>query len=374
MKKRIAVVGAGFSGAVIARELAEQGGMQVTVFEQRSHVAGNCHTYRDDDSGILVHAYGPHIFHTSRDDVWAYVQRFGRFSSYTNRVKAITNRGVFSMPINLLTLNQFFRTKMNPHEARAFLDTVRDRTITHPQNFEEQALAFVGKDIYETFFRGYTRKQWGVDPKQIPASVLQRLPLRLTYDDNYYNDRHQGIPIDGYTPLIESMLAHRGIEVRLQEAFDSATVDDFDHVFYSGPIDAFFGYGLGRLRYRTLAFERFSVMGDHQGNPVINYCEESIPYTRVSEHKHFAAWESHTKSVCFREFSKEAMPGDIPFYPLRLDADKALLQAYQDQAAGLPNVTFVGRLGTYRYIDMDTCVADALAVSRTFLTGVSSAA
>jgi UDP-galactopyranose mutase len=362
--KAIAIAGAGFAGAVMARELAESGKYRVTVFDERNHVAGNCHTVRDVATGVMLHQYGPHIFHTSREDVWQYVNRFARFGPYTNRVKAVTRRGVFSLPLNLLTLNQFFGKQMNPTEAQEFVSRLGDPSIREPRNFEEQALKMMGRELYATFFYGYTKKQWGVEPTELPASILQRLPMRFNYDDNYYNSKYQGIPVDGYTALVERILDHRNIRVRLNERFAPELKREFVHVFFSGPMDSFFEYRLGRLQYRTLVFERFEDKGDYQGNSVINYCDEDVPFTRISEHKHFAPWEHHEGTVCFREYSKVMAPGDLPYYPVRLAEDKALLKQYVALARDAKRVSFIGRLGTYRYLDMHVVIGETLDLAR----------
>ncbi|MDQ3230928.1 MAG: UDP-galactopyranose mutase [Pseudobdellovibrionaceae bacterium] len=367
MTKKIAIAGAGFAGAVVARELAETGKYKIVVFESRPHLAGNCHTERDAATGVMVHQYGPHIFHTSREDVWAYVNRFAKFGPYTNRVKAVTNRGVFSLPINLLTINQFFGKTFNPEEAREFIGSLGDSSIEDPKTFEDQALKFLGRDLYDAFFYGYTKKQWGVEPTELPASILSRLPVRFNYDDNYYTSRYQGIPLEGYTAIVEKILDHENIEVQLGEKFDPTFKDQFDHVFWSGPIDAYYNFELGRLQYRSLQFERFDATGDYQGNPVINYCEAKVPYTRITEHKHFAPWEQHEKTVCFKEYSKLAEPHDTPYYPLRLQKDKELLREYMDRIQGEPNITFIGRLGTYRYLDMHVVIGESLDLAKTCL-------
>lgn len=364
MKPTIAIVGAGFAGAVLARELAEAGKYRIHVFDERSHVAGNCHTTRDSKTGVMLHHFGPHIFNTSREDVWRYIQRWSKFGSYINRVKAHTARGVFSLPINLLTINQFFGKVLSPAQARDFLSSVGDPTIREAKNFEEQALKFVGRELYENFFYGYTKKQWGVEPRELPASILKRLPVRFNYDDNYYNSKYQGIPEDGYTKIVERILDHPEIEVQVSRRFDPADKNEFAHLFYSGPLDGFFGFRLGRLKYRSLMFERFDETGDFQGNAVINYCQESVPFTRITEHKHFAPWESHEGTVCFREYSKLAEIGDTPYYPLRLTHDKELLSQYMRLADQEKGVTFVGRLGTYRYLDMHVVIGESLDLSQ----------
>lgn len=365
-------VGAGLSGAVIGRHLAEAG-HQVTVVDSRSHIGGNCHTERDSDTGVMVHVYGPHIFHTDDSEVWDYVNRFATFLPYKNRVKTTSldpegRRGVFSLPVNLHTINQFFGKTLRPEEAHAFItEEQADTTIEDPQTFEEQALRFVGRDLYEAFFKGYTVKQWGMHPSELPASILKRLPVRFNYDDNYFFHKFQGMPEDGYSAMIAKILDHPGITVKLETFFDRTQTDQYDHVFYSGPLDGYFDYQLGRLGYRTLDFERFTHQGDYQGCAVMNYGEESVPYTRITEHKHFAPWESHEGSVCYREYSRAAEPGDIPYYPIRQVQEKALLSDYVALAEQTAGVSFVGRLGTYRYLDMDVTIREALDTARGFL-------
>ena len=361
----ILIVGAGLSGAVIGRELAEAG-HAVTILDARPHIGGNCHTERDPETGVMVHVYGPHIFHTDDQGVWDYVTRFATFEPYKNRVKSTVGGQVYSLPVNLHTINQFFGAAMRPDEARAFI-AERAEDIPEPQNFEEQALAFVGRDLYEAFFKGYTEKQWGCDPRELPASILKRLPLRFNYDDNYFFHKYQGMPRDGYTALIQRILDHPGITVQLNTAYDPATGGAWDHVFWSGPLDGYFNYDLGRLGYRTLNFERFTAQGDYQGCAVMNYGDRDVPHTRITEHKHFSPWEDHEGSVLYRETSAEAGPDDIPYYPIRLVAEKELLTRYIAQAQATPGVTFVGRLGTYRYLDMDVTIREALDTAQTWL-------
>jgi UDP-galactopyranose mutase len=357
---RICVVGAGFSGAVIARRLGESG-YTVTVLDERDHVAGHCHTERDANTGILIHKFGPHIFHTDNQEVWDYVCRFGDMVPYTNRVKANVAGRVYGLPINLHTINQFFGQCFSPSEARDYISSVAKSDIVEPQNFEEQALKMVGPDLYKAFFYGYTRKQWGVEPAELPASILKRLPLRFSYDDNYYNHRFQGIPRDGYTAIVESILAADRVELRLKCSFEEC-VEEFDHVVYTGPIDRYFQYAEGRLGYRTLDFERIDHHGDFQGTAVMNYCDIDVDHTRITEHRHFAPWEAgnYTDTVCFREYSRACTPADAPFYPIHLVAEKAMLAEYVARAGEECNITFVGRLGTYSYLDMDVAIARAL--------------
>ncbi|MCB1448388.1 MAG: UDP-galactopyranose mutase [Rhizobiaceae bacterium] len=363
---RIAVVGAGLSGAVIGRELA-QAGYRVETFDARNHIGGNCHTERDDGTGVMVHVYGPHIFHTDDTEVWNYVNGFQTFMPYKNRVKTTSGGQVYSLPVNLHTINQFFGRTFRPDEARAFIETVADTTIADPQTFEEQALRFVGRDLYEAFFKGYTQKQWGCSPTELPASILKRLPLRFNYEDNYFAHKYQGMPEHGYTAMIGAILDHPAIRIHLGTHFRRARTSDFDHVFYSGPIDAWLDHAFGPLGYRTLDFERFTYDGDYQGCAVMNYGDVDVPYTRITEHKHFSPWEEHRGSVCYREFSRASGPGDIPYYPVRLVRDKEQLTRYVDRARQETAITFVGRLGTYRYLDMDVTIREALDTARLFL-------
>lgn len=371
-KQQFLIVGAGFSGAVLARELTEALGAHITVIDERAHLAGNCHTARDASTGVMIHQYGPHIFNTNRADVWAYMNRFGEMGAYTNRVKAITQRGVFSMPVNLLTINQFFGKSFSPREAEAFLRTQGDSSIVEPQNFEEQALKMLGRDLYETFFYGYTKKQWGCEPTELPASILKRLPVRFNYDDNYYAARYQGIPVDGYTRIIENLLDNDRIMAECSRSYDDAMRTDYDHVFYTGPLDRYFKNAAGRLGYRTVTFDRFEAEGDFQGNAVLNYPEMDVSYTRIHEHKHFAPWESHDRSVYFQEFSKETTEEDIPYYPKRLDADMGKLVRYREMASAESGVSFLGRLGTYRYMNMDQAIGEALDYSRVVIDAVQT--
>ncbi|HWU61717.1 MAG TPA: UDP-galactopyranose mutase [Ensifer sp.] len=367
--RRIACVGAGLTGAVIARDLAEAG-LEVDVFDSRNHIAGNCHTERDGETGVLVHVYGPHIFHTDDEDVWDYVNRYETFLPYKNRVKTTVGGQVYSLPVNLHTINQFFGKTFRPDEAKAFIEEQADTSIADPQTFEEQALRFVGRALYEAFFEGYTRKQWGCAPSDLPASILKRLPVRFNYDDNYFFHRFQGMPENGYTVMVERILDHPAIRLHLGETFHRQQAGDYAHVFYSGPLDGYFDYEDGRLGYRTLDFERFTFKGDFQGCAVMNYGEAAVPYTRITEHKHFAPWESHEGSVCYREYARACEPGDTPYYPIRLVKEKALLAHYVDKAKGEGGVTFAGRLGTYRYLDMDVTIREALDTARRFRSTV----
>lgn len=362
----IGMAGAGLSCAVIARELAAAG-HAVELFESRGHVGGNCHTERDGGTGILLHACGPHVFHTDDDEVWAYVNRFVAFRPYAHRVTAMVRGRAFRLPINLHTINQFFGASFSSEEARQYIGRQAEHAIGVPRNFEEQALRSVGRELYAAFFEGYTRKQWGLAPSALPAGIFNRLPIRFTEDDRYFSHRHQGMPSEGYTAMVANMLDHRRIRVHLQAAFTSDMGSRFDHVFYSGPVDGYYRYDAGRLPYRTLRFEKFVSAGDHQGCPVMNYCDGDVPHTRVTEHKHFAPWERHEQTVCFREYSGECGPDDSPFYPVHLAGDAPMLDAYLARSRLEGGVTFVGRLGRFQYMDMDVAVRAALDTARGFL-------
>lgn len=368
--KSILLVGAGISGAVIGRELAEAG-HRVRVADIRPHIAGNCYSERDAETDVMVHVYGPHIFHTDDVEVWDYVNRYATFRPYKNRVKTTAQGKVFSLPINLHTINQFFGTTLRPDEARAFIAEKGDSSITDPQTFEEQALRFVGRDLYEAFFKGYTMKQWGCHPSELPASILKRLPVRFNYDDDYFAHRFQGMPEAGYTELVAAILDHPNIEVLLETPITRADIGEYDHVFNASPIDAWFGHSLGRLGYRTLDFRRFNHQGDYQGCAVMNYGDVDVPWTRITEHKHFSPWESHEGSVMYEEHSRECGPDDIPYYPVRMVAEKQMLSDYVELARAERDITFVGRLGTYRYLDMDVTIREALDTARLYLASLA---
>lgn len=363
---KIAVIGAGFSGAVVARELAAFG-HSVDVFEARNHIAGNCYTERDPATDVMVHVYGPHIFHTDNERVWKYISFFGDMVPYNHRVKAVANDAVYSLPINLHTINQFYGAKFTPAGAERFVKS-RCKIGAEPRNFEEQALAMIGPELYEAFMAGYTRKQWGRDPTELPAAILKRLPLRFDYNDSYFAHPYQAIPRHGYTEIVNDILDHKAITVYLSAPMTADEIErrDYAHIFYSGPLDEWFGCAYGRLAYRTLDF--VTERTDTIGCPVINYCDQNIPYTRRTDFKHFTPWEKdHGKSFIYREYSREAAPGDDLFYPVRLATDKVPLAQYTERANAERRTTFIGRLGTYQYLDMDVTIAQALAVADKFI-------
>ncbi len=371
MKHSIAIAGAGLAGSTLARMLAENGAT-VTIYEARSHIAGHCYDARCPQTGIMIHRYGPHIFHTDKQPVWDFLNRFTRFSAYQHRVKTCAQGRIWSLPVNLHTLNQFWNSALSPQQAREKLSTLALLTEEKPVNLQEQALQLMGDDLYQAFFKGYSEKQWGRSALSLPAAILKRLPFRFDYDDRYFRQRWQGIPRQGYTSMIRSMLDHPAITVHLNQPLthaDCHRLRQSGHLFWTGPLDAFFDYEAGRLPYRTLHFEEFITKGDWQGCAVMNYGDASVPWTRITEHKHFMPDEQHELTVCWREYSREAGPGDIPYYPVNLTQSDDLLTHYRQRASALDNVTFIGRLGTFRYQDMDAVVADALQVAQQFMAG-----
>ena len=373
MANRYLIIGSGFSGCVLANCLIKNTDCSIDIRDEREHMGGNCHTSRDEETGIMVHRYGPHIFNTDKKEIWDYVNSFGEFRPYVHRVKALSKGKVYPLPVNLLTINQFFNKNFSPREAKAFLETLGDKSITEANNFEEQALKFIGSDLYKAFFYGYTKKQWGCEPSELPASILKRIPVRFNYDDNYHNNLYTGIPVEGYTAIMEKMIDHPNINILLNTKFHPGNdVSAYDHVFYTGPLDAYFNYNAGRLGYRTVTFEKNYAADDHQGVSQMNFCDEEIPYTRIAEHKHFTPWEKHDKTVYFKEFSKETGENDLPYYPKRLAADKQILEQYRKQAQSLKGISFLGRLATYRYMDMHHVIGEAMQFADNFITNLKN--
>jgi UDP-galactopyranose mutase len=371
MAYRYLIVGAGFSGCVLANQLVKKLDCTIDIWDERQHIGGNCHTERDTETGIMVHQYGPHIFNTDKKEIWDYVNSFSEFRPYVHRVKAVSGDKVYGLPINLQTINQFFDTTFAPAAAKDFLTTLGDSSIAEPKNFEEQALRFIGKELYYAFFYGYTKKQWGCQPTELPASILKRIPVRFNYDDNYHNNIFTGIPVEGYSAVMQKMIDNPAIQLHLNKIFlPGLEAKEYDHVFYTGPIDAFFNFEFGRLGYRTVTFEKHYADGDFQGTTQMNYCDEAVPYTRIAEHKHFTPWEKHEKTVYFKEYSKETTDKDVPYYPKRLSADKVILKQYRQAAAAQEKYSFLGRLATYRYMDMHHVIGEALDFATHFADAV----
>jgi UDP-galactopyranose mutase len=359
----IVIVGAGLFGSVIA-EQASRDGLKVVVLESRNHIGGNCYTEDDEQTGINIHKYGPHIFHTSNERVWKYINQFTKFNSYHHLVMSKFNDKLFNIPINLSTINHFFNQSFTPAQAKEFIK--QQGTASQNDNFENQAISLIGKDLYEAFFKGYTIKQWDRDTKDLPASVARRLPVRYNYNTRYYNDLWEGIPVDGYTPIFEEMLTHPNIEVCLKTDFfaikDQIPINKL--VVYTGPIDRYFDYKYGVLNWRTcdFQFERFNVE-DYQGVTVIHYPNVDGPYTRSLEHKHFHPEKNYTKeaTVVSFESSRAAGINDTPYYPVNTTEDKERYGLYHLEAKNLSNTIIGGRLGEYMYYDMHQVIGAALA-------------
>ena len=352
------IVGAGLFGAVFAYE-AKQRGKSVLVIDKRDHIGGNI--YCEKIEGINVHKYGAHIFHTSDKAIWDYVNRFADFNNYINSPVAVYRDELYNLPFNMNTFSKMWGIR-TPAEAKAKIaEQIAELNITEPRNLEEQALSLVGRDVYEKLIKGYTEKQWARDCTELPSFIIKRLPLRFTYDNNYFNDRFQGIPIGGYTPIIEKMLD--GIDVMTStDYFDfiKDNADIADKTVFTGQIDRFFDYKLGVLEYRSVRFETEVLDTDnYQGNAVVNYTEREIPFTRIIEHKHFE-FGKQEKTVISREYSSEWKLGDEPYYPINNDRNNELYAQYKALADNTPNVIFGGRLGQYKYYDMDKVIISAL--------------
>ena len=364
------VVGAGLFGAVFSREMNKRG-RSCLVIDKREHVAGNIYTSLK--RGIHVHEYGAHIFHTSNRKVWEYINAFADFNHFVNSPMAIYKGKIYNLPFNMNTFSKLWGVK-TPDEAKARIkEQINDLSIDVPQNLEEQALSLAGRDVYEKLIKGYTEKQWGRDCRELPAFIIKRVPLRFTYDNNYFTDRYQGIPVGGYTAVVEKML--EGIEVRLntdyrefdrQQKEAASQKEDYisyDKVLYTGMIDEYFDYCLGNLEYRSLRFEKEDMpeQENYQGNAVINYTEREIPYTRIIEHKHFEFGQGEG-TVITREYPAAWKPGDEPYYPVNDERNNGLFARYQELAKKEKGVLFGGRLGQYRYYDMDKVIEAALAM------------
>lgn len=369
MSKRFLIVGSGVFGAVCARELTDAGHF-CHVVEKRAHIGGNCYTRHIEEVGCHEHVYGPHIFHTNSTKIWNYIRRFTEFNHFSYRPRVNYRGQLYSFPINLMTLYQLWGTS-TPKAAAAKLQKVRE-PIDDPSNLEEWCLAEVGREVYETFVRGYTVKQWRRDPKELSASLIKRLPIRLTFDDNYYHDRYQGIPTEGYTRIFERLL--EGVSIDLNTDFlkdREELARGYDHVIFTGSPDAFFEYSDGTLEYRSMDFEREILdTKDFQGVAGINYTEESVPFTRIVEHKHFDLNFTKDKTLITREFSGEWERGKVEFYPIDTAKNRAVLNKYKSRITELDGrVTFGGRLGEYRYYDMHQVIGAALTKVKSLTSG-----
>lgn len=373
MNYDLVVVGSGLFGLTIAEQAASRWGLRVAIVERRSHLGGNAYSEIDPETGIEVHKYGAHLFHTSNERVWEYVNRFTSFTSYVHRVWTTVDGVVYPMPVNLGTINQFFSAAYGPDEARALIAQqaaeVDGQEIT---DFESKGVSLVGRPLFEAFFKNYTAKQWQTDPKDLPASIISRLPVRYNYDSRYFNDKYEGLPVDGYTAWMERMVASDLIDVYLDTDFfdpenplNKAAVVGKVPVVYTGPVDRYFGYSAGDLSWRTVDFEKEVVdTGDYQGCSVMNYGDIDVPFTRIIEFRHFHPERDYQdkKTVIFREFSRFADHGDEPYYPVNTAQDRERLEQYRELMKNEDRVFFGGRLGTYKYLDMHMAIASALTM------------
>ena len=364
------VVGAGFYGSVIARKIAEELGEKVLLIDQRMHIGGNSYSEVDAATGIEVHKYGSHIFHTSNPQVMAFLKPFTSFNDYRHRVLTCYRNRIYSMPINLMTINSFFKKNFSPEEAQSFLQArIQREKITDPQNLEDKAVSLIGRELYEAFIKGYTTKQWQTSLRDLPANIITRLPIRYNYNDRYFSDVYEGIPLEGYGRLFEKMLQHPRVFVEMGVDFMNikSRIPAQTHIVYSGPIDRFYNYRLGSLGWRTARFEtQCFEKNDFQGTSVMNYADEGIPHIRIHEFKHYHPERDYAgRTIIFKEYAKFAAEHDTPYYPINTEQDKKLLEKYAELAAAEKNVLFGGRLGNYVYADMDQVIGMALKTFET---------
>ncbi len=370
MKPDLVVVGSGFFGLTIAERCAEELGLEVLVLERRHHLGGNAYSEKDPETGIEVHKYGAHLFHTSNERVWEYVNRFTDFTDYKHRVFGMYQGQVYSLPMNLGLINQFFGRSHTPAEARALIAEQASEIATEDAtNLEEKAISLIGRPLYEAFIKGYTAKQWQTDPTKLSADIITRLPVRYTFENRWFSDKYEGLPVDGYTAWLERMADHPKITVRLEtDFFDVA--EEFKGVVpivYTGPVDEYFSHSEGRLSWRTVDLEESVVdVDDFQGTGVMNYNDQDVPFTRIIEFKHFHPEREKThlpgKSVIVHEYSRFAEEGDEPYYPINTAEDRERLLKYRELAKAEPMVLFGGRLGTYKYLDMHMAIGSALSM------------
>ena len=364
----LVVVGSGFFGLTIARQAADELGLRVLVIEKRAHIGGNAYSEFDPVTGIEIHKYGSHLFHTSNERVWEYVNRFTKFNNYQHKVWAKHQGQLYPMPINLDTINQFFGSNFSSEEAKNFIQgQLREDEATKASNLEERAIALIGKPLYEAFIKGYTEKQWQTDPKLLPADVINRLPMRFTTEHRYFNDKYEGLPLNGYTAWLENMADHSNIQIRLDTDFFDirAELDSAVPVVYTGPIDRYFDFEYGTLGWRTLDFQDEVIgIGDYQGTSVVNYSDLDVAFTRIHEYRHLHPERNYQTESTFisREFSRFASEIDEPYYPVNTEADRQQLSQYRELIRQENGVWFGGRLGTYQYLDMHMAIASALTL------------
>jgi UDP-galactopyranose mutase len=364
----LVVVGSGFYGLTVAEQVASRLDRRVLVLERRDHIGGNAYSETEPTTGIEVHRYGAHLFHTSNQRVWDYVNRFTDFTGYQHRVFSVFKDRVYPMPINLATICEYVGRHLTPDEARAWVrEQAAEIDTEEATNLEEKAISLIGRPLYEAFVRGYTEKQWQTDPRELDADIITRLPVRYTYDNRYFNDRYEGLPADGYTAWLQRMAKHPNIEVRLGvDYFDMRhRLPETTPVVYTGPLDRYFDYSEGPLGWRTLDFEQEVLdIGDFQGTPVMNYADPDVPWTRIHEFRHFHPERDYPsdRTVVVREYSRFATHDDEPYYPINTARDRDRLDHYRARADAEPNVVFGGRLGTYQYLDMHMAIAAALTM------------
>lgn len=373
MTADLVVVGSGLFGLTIAEQAATELGLKVALLDRRSHIGGNAYSEKEKQTGIEVHRYGAHLFHTSNERVWEYVNRFTEFTNYVHRVYTRHNGIVYPMPINLGTINQFFNAAYSPAEAKALIaEQAGELAGTDPQNLNDKGISLIGRPLYEAFIKHYTAKQWQTPPEELPASIISRLPVRYNYDNRYFNDKYEGLPVDGYAAWLERMAAHPNIEVHLNtdyfepgHQYSRENVLGQIPVVYTGPVDRYFDYAEGDLSWRTIDLEEEVLpIEDFQGCSVMNYPDADVPFTRIHEFRHFHPERDYTKdaTVIMREYSRFANKGDEPYYPVNTSVDREKLLAYRDLAKGENNVLFGGRLGTYKYLDMHMAIGAALSM------------
>ena len=364
----LVVVGSGFFGLTVAERVARELGRRVVVLERRTHLGGNAYSEAEPETGIEVHRYGAHLFHTSNRRVWDYVRRFTEFTPYQHRVFSVSKGQVYSMPINLGTICQYFGRHLTPDQARALVrEQAGELAASEVGNLEDRAVSLIGRPLYEAFVRGYTEKQWQTDPRDLPPEIISRLPVRYNFDNRYFSDDYEGLPVDGYTAWLQRMADHPLMEVVLGVDYLDvrSLVPSGTPVVYTGPLDRYFDDCEGRLGWRTLDFEQEVLpVGDFQGTSVMNYADTDVPWTRIHEFRHFHPERDYPtdRTVVVREYSRRAEPSDEPYYPVSTPQDRAVLRRYRDRAAAEPDVYFGGRLGTYQYLDMHMAIASALSL------------
>lgn len=372
MNYDLVVVGSGLFGLTIAERAANELNARVLILEKRDHIGGNAYSETDPTTGIEVHKYGAHLFHTSNERVWEYVNRFTSFTNYVHRVYTTRRGEVFPLPINLGTINQFFRSALGPDEARTLIaEQAGELADRNPENLNDKGISLIGRPLYEAFIRDYTGKQWQTDPKDLPASIISRLPVRYTYDNRYFNDVHEGLPTHGYAAWLERMADQPGIDVELgvdffdkSQPFNRDSLRGLVPIVYTGPLDRYFDYSLGKLKWRTIDLvTEHPKTGDFQGTSVMNYADPDVPYTRIIEPRHFHPERDYPtdRTVIMKEYSRFAGPDDEPYYPVNANDDRERLVSYRACAKNEPGVIFGGRLGTYQYLDMHMAIGAALS-------------